>query len=340
MFRRIKKLKSKLGRRFWIVIILAVLLLVFVISRGKNKNGTAVAVVKRGTVSQELILTGQIGAEKHATLSFPTSGKIAWVGVAEGQMVRKGQALVSLDTTTLNAAYQQALNNYRNYQAAAESALDSVKDHSADETYAQKATRTAAESARDSAYDAVVAAEYNLKNSTLYAPFAGVVASLPFPSPGVNVTYADPQVEVVDPASIYFEVEADQSDVVNIQEKQKVMVVLDSYRDKEFSGIVSFVGYTPRPGEAGTIYKVKVEFVGDELKEILPRIGMTGDARFILSQKDDVLFVPPRFVHSDKDVKYVNLESANNKVRVSVGMEGEDRVEITGGVKEGDTLYD
>jgi RND family efflux transporter MFP subunit len=340
MFRRIKKLKSKLGRRFWIVIILAVLLLVFVISGGKNKNGTAVAVVKRGTVSQELILTGQIGAEKHATLSFPTSGKIAWVGVAEGQTVRKGQALVSLDTTTLNAAYQQALNNYRNYQAAAESALDSVKDHSADETYAQKATRTAAESARDSAYDAVVAAEYNLKNSTLYAPFAGVVASLPFPSPGVNVTYADPQVEVVDPASIYFEVEADQSDVVNIQEKQKVMVVLDSYRDKEFSGIVSFVGYTPRPGEAGTIYKVKVEFVGDELKEILPRIGMTGDARFTLSQKNDVLYVPPRFVNSDKDGRYVNLGSANHKVRVSVGIEGEDRVEITGGVKEGDTLYD
>ena len=214
-----------------------------------------------------------------------------------------------------------------------------MKNHSGDENFTQKATRTAAEVARDNAYDSVKAAEYNLANATLYAPFDGLITSLPFPSPGVNVNFSDPQVEILDPSSIYFEVNADQSEVISIREKQKVSIVLDSYRDKELTGEVSFVGYTPKAGEAGTVYKVKVVLAADAIKEILPRVGMTGDAKFILSRKENVLYAPIDFVHSDKDGKYVNLGKAGNKVRVSVGIENESVVEITNGVKEGDILY-
>lgn len=308
--------------------------------KNKAKNGSVTTTVQKGEVKEELVLTGSVKADKYATLYFPAAGKISAVYVKEGDWVKRGRALTSLDKTTLNTAYQQALNNYRNYQAAAENALDTVKDHSKDETFAQKATRTAAEVARDNAYDAVTAAKYNLDNSTLFAPFEGLIASLPFPSPGVNVGYTDPQVEILDPASIYFEVEADQSEVINIKEKQEVVIVLDSYRDKELFGVVSFVGYTPKAGEAGTIYRVKVLLISSQVEEVLPRIGMTGDAKFILSQKEDVFYAPPKYIHSDKDGKYVNLGGKDKKARVTIGIEGEERVEITSGVKEGDVLYD
>ncbi len=340
MIEKFKNLKRKLGRWFWVILIVVVLGIVgFFYFSNKNKNGSVTTIVQRGEVKEELILTGSVNADKHAILYFPAVGKISAVYVKEGDWVKKGRALTSLNKTTLNTVYQQALNNYRNYQAAAENALDIVKDHSKDETFAQKATRTAAEVARDNAYDAVTAAKYNLDNSTIFAPFEGLITSLPFPSPGVNVLYTDAQVEILDPASIYFEVEADQSEVINIKEEQKVVIVLDSYRDKELSGTVSFVGYTPKPGEVGTVYKVKVVLTNSEVEEVLPRIGMTGDAKFVLSQKEDVLYVPPKFVHSDKDGKYVNLGEKDKKTRITIGIEGEERVEITSGVKEGDTLY-
>jgi len=312
----------------------------FFFFRARGKKEAVTITVERGTVKEELILTGQVKAEKHATLSFPTSGKISWVGVTEGQKVYKGQALNSLDKIVLNTVYQQALNNYRNYQAAAESTLDSLKDNDSDETFAQKATRTAAEVARDNAYDAVKAAKYNLDNATLLAPFAGIITSLPFSNAGINVSFTDIQIEIVDPATLYFEVEADQSEVTDIKDGQEVAIVLDSYSDKEFKGKVSFVSYTPKEGEAGTVYKIKVVFEKGALGDNLPRIGMTGDAKFILSQKDNALFAPPRFINSDKEGKYINLGKIGNKVRVNIGVEGEDRVEITEGVKEGDTLYD
>jgi membrane fusion protein, multidrug efflux system len=341
LLNKLNSFRKKLGKWFWVILIILVIGVggYFLFGR-KSGSGTTSVAVQKGEVKEELVLTGSVMADKYAALSFPTGGKIAGVYVKEGEWVKKGRALTALDKVVLNAAYQQALNNYRNYQAAAENTLDSVKGHSADETFTQKATRTAAEVARDNAYDAVTAAEYNLRNSTLYAPFDGLITSLPFGSPGVNVNVTDMQVEILDPASIYFEVDADQSEVISIKEKQKVVIILDSYRDKEFSGEASFVGYTPKPNEVGTVYRVKVTLTNSDIKEILPRIGMTGDAKFILSQKENVLYAPVSFVHSDKDGRYVNLGKVGNKVRVTTGIENENVVEIVSGVKEGDVLYD
>ena len=293
----LKNFKTRLGKWFWVILIAVVLTAGFFVFRGKNKKEVSTVKVQKGLVRQELILTGSVNAEKYARLMFPTAGKISWVGVTEGEKVLRGRALTSLDTTSLNAAYQTALNNYRNYQAGAESALDSVKDHSGDETYAQKATRTAAEVARDNAWDAIKAAKYNLDNATIRAPFDGIISALPFPSPGVNVGFTDVQVEIVDPSTIFFDVDADQSEVKDLKVGQGVTIVLDSYRDRELGGAIAFISYTPKPGEAGAVYRVKVVFNDGALGDLTPRVGMTGDAEFIISQKDNVLFAPQRFIN-------------------------------------------
>jgi len=237
-------------------------------------------------------------------------------------------------------AYQQSLNNYRNYQAAVENALDSVKDHSGDETFAQKATRTAAEVARDNAYDSMIAAKYNLNNATILSPFAGIISSLAFANPGINITANDAIVEVVDPNSVYFEVDADQGDVTNIKTGQEVTIILDSFEGQEFSGTVSFVGITPKIGETGTIYKVKVKFLDNKVIENGVKVGMTGDAKFTLRESKNTLYVPIQFVNSDKDGKYINVGRLKNRVDVETGVEGEEVVEIKSGAGEGDTLYD
>jgi hypothetical protein len=70
------------------------------------------------------------------------------------------------------------------------------------------------------------------------------------------------------------------------------------------------------------------------------RIGMTGDAKFVLAQKENVLFVPPQFVNSDLSGKYLKLGKTNNKTFIETGLEGEDRIEIKGNVRVGDVVYD
>jgi RND family efflux transporter MFP subunit len=325
-------------KRIIILIILAVIIGIFFVFRSKNQTEPESAVVKRGTVKEELILSGSVKAEKHALLSFPSSGKISWVGVSEGQAVTKSQALISLDRVVLAAAYQQALNNYKNYQAAADNTLDTLQGNTGDESYSQRATRTAAEVARDNAYDALKAAKYNLDNATIYAPFPGIVTYLPYKNPGVNISLTDRVVEIVDPETIYFELNADQSDVIKISMGMDVEIVLDSYDEKVLTGKVVYVSLTPKSGEIETVYVVKI--LMDKFDDKLARVGMTGDAKLILSKKDNVPYVPIDFINSDKEGQFVNSGKPGNKVYVETGIESEDFVEILNGINEGETVYD
>jgi len=334
--------KSKATKRR--VIFVVVLLLVaggiaFSVIR-KNAASVETTTVQKGTIKEELILSGEVKAEKYVQMTFPVGGKIAWVGVAEGDTVRKGQALSSIDSTTLDAAYQQARATLRKYEATVDYVHDSLKDKATTETYSERDTRTTAEVNKDYAYDAFRAAEYNLKNAMLYAPFAGVVTQIGQTSPGVNIMVTETQIELLDPATIYFEVTADQDEIVNIKNGDQVAVVLDSFSDKELKGLVSYVGFTPKEGESSTVYEIKIKLTEGEYEGLNYKLGMTGDAKFVLSQKDDALYVPNNFVNSDKNGKYVYLGNKKNKLYIKVGIEGEENTEIVGDVKEGDKLVD
>lgn len=336
-----QKLAGRLtGRRLLFIAALFVVGLVFwrLVIYPRNKD-VKTHEVKKDTVSEILILSGEVKALEHANLRFQSSGEITWVGVSEGDKVKKGQALARLDTRSLYAAHQQAKADLRNAQATLDRVYDDVKGHDTDETFTQKETRTAAEIAKDKAYWALQIAEENLANAVLTAPFDGVVAQITNPFTGMSVLYTKSQFEVVNPETVYFEVTADQNDVNKLKEGQKVNITIDPLLNKEFEGEVVHIGYTPITGEIGSMYAVKVEFL-DEVNPLELRVGMTGDAKFILSRKENVLSAPTSFVNTDKKGEYVNKGDKDNKVYIEIGIEGEDNIEVKEGVKEGDILYD
>ncbi len=338
-----KKVRFYKKKKFWIISIIVLAVFGFAYFKVLSlKSGAVVSIeIKKGTVEEVLTLSGEISADEYAKLTFPSSGEISWVGVKEGQEVKKDQALTKLDTVVLNAVYQQARATLRAAEATVENIHDQVKDHSGDETFAQKDARTTAEATKDRAYESYIAAEYNLRNSLLISPFNGLVTYLAHPYPGVNVLMTETQIEVINPESIYFDVAGDQSEVIDITKEQKVTIVLDSLPEEKLQGTVDFIGYTPKAGEAGTVYKIKVKFLKDNFDFNKFRIGMSGDAKFILSRKENVLYVPPKFISSDPKGKYVNLGKLNNKVYVQVGIEGEDSTEIISDkIKEGDIVFD
>ncbi|MFC1710174.1 efflux RND transporter periplasmic adaptor subunit [Patescibacteria group bacterium] len=326
------------------VVILLIIIAVIVgwkyYSNQKAQRGAKTETVKVGVIREELILTGDVVADLHAQMKFPTSGKLSWMGVSEGDWVWKGQALASLDRTTLDAAYQQARSNLRKYDATVDRVHDDLKDKDSTETFTEIETRVTAEATKDYYWDAFRTAEYNLRNANLYAPFAGLVTYISSSFGGVNVLFSDIQVELVDPKTIYFDVSADQSEVTSLKVGQKAIVVLDSFPDKEFEGEISYISYTPKAGEVGAVYEIKVIFPQEDPDFNKVRVGMTGDARFTLSEKMDALYIPVEFLNTDKQGKYVNLSRLNNKVYVEIGVEGEDTVEIIGDVKEGDVVFD
>ncbi|HJX45597.1 MAG TPA: efflux RND transporter periplasmic adaptor subunit [Patescibacteria group bacterium] len=334
------KIRFTKRRLIFLGILVLVITGIFIISSRRLKKEIVSTKVEKGTVAEELILTGEIRAEKYAKLTFPTSGKLAWIGVSEGMLVKKGQALSSLDRTTLDAAYQQTLSTLRKYEATVDKVHDDLKNKDTTETYSERDTRTTAEANKDYAYDAFRAAEYNLKNAVLIAPFDGFITYIGNTTPGVNVVFTDTQIELLDPKTIYFEVTADQSEVIDLAIDTEVSIILDSFSETELKGKTSYISYTPKSGESSTVYRIKIIF--SDLNNILEklRIGMSGDVKFILSQKDNILFVPSRFVNSDKKGKFINLGKMGNKVYIETGIEGEENTEIIGDIKEGDIIFD
>ena len=324
-----------------VIIVLVVVLLggVFFLRSGNGNGELEEARVERGDVTEEMILSGVIAAEQHAQLAFSSSGKISWIDVVEGQVAKKGQALAKLDTVALNASLQRARADLRAAEANAQEVLDDVKGNDSDETFEEKNLRTAAEVARDKAYEAVIIAEQSLREATLIAPFAGLVTFVENPFAGVNVVAGATQVVIVNPETIHFLVAADQTEVIEIASGEKVKIVLDA-NDEELGGEVSHISLTTIPGEVGSVYSVKLKFSGELSGEFVYRIGMTGDAHFVLNEKKNVLYVPTDFLKSDSGGDYVLVNEGKDKAYVEVGLEGEVRTEVVGGLSEGARIYD
>jgi RND family efflux transporter MFP subunit len=129
-----------------------------------------VAPVQRGEVSRPVRAAGTVGAKDRRDLSFKVGGLVARVDAREGDPVRKGQVLASLDATELEAGVRQAregLEKARRDRARARTlvAAEVIPRASAED----------AETATAVAEAALQAAEFNLRHAVLVAPDDGWV---------------------------------------------------------------------------------------------------------------------------------------------------------------------
>lgn len=335
----IRKLKFKLTKRR--IIVLVVLLAVggfffYRSQQAKNKD-IETATVARGLVEEQLVLSGELKATNDTSLQFNTSGKLAWVKVKEGDVVKAGQALMQLDTKELNSIYQRAASDLRSADASVAKVHDDLKDKGNSETYAEKETRTTAEVAKDKAYEAYLIAKNNLESATLKAPFAGVVTYLAHASPGMNISLASVQAKIVDPTTIYLSVSADQTEVSSFAVGDRASIIFDAFEETPVEGTITSISFSPSEEESGTVYPINIALASNT--DYSYRVGMTADAKFILKKKENVLYVPAKYVKNDKKGKYVMVAN-NKKEYVTVGIEGEDRIEIEGNIHEGDIVFD
>ena len=328
--------------KYWKKVLLVIILIggiIFFVSKGNNKD-IKTSEIKRGDLQEELVLSGEVDATNYAKLSFETSGKIVYIGVTEGEKVNKGKLISKIDSTVLNSNYQIAMSNLRIYDATAQNVLDQVKDNSNDETFAQKDLRTAAEANKDKAYEAVIIAKRNLDGASLYAPFSGIVTYLAHPFVGVYTTLGAVEAEIIDPNTMYFDVLADQTEVTKLSVGQKVEIVLDPFEEKTFEGKVSNISFVPKVGESGSVYSIKISFANVDLQKSQFKMSMTGDAKFVVSEKKNVLYVPNNFVKQDKDGRFVKPTSKGEKKYIETGIESEEYTEIIGDITEGQMIYD
>lgn len=316
-----------------------------IFSANAKKNKAGLYTVKRQNLTEVLSLAGEIEAQEKASLRFQTSGLLTWVGVKEGDYVKKYQALASLDKRDLQNSMGKLLNTYSKSRWDFEQAQADNKNWQ---------TLGMTDLARDTVKRTLDKYQFDLNNSvlavesqalalkfaTLWTPIEGVVTNIDAPFAGTNVTPATATFEVINPKTVYFSATADQTEIVSFTLGMTSKVILDSFPDEEFAGEVKSIGFTPKTGESGTVYELKVSFdvntLGDKIK-----MGMTGDADFVLKEIKDVLVIPEGYLKKENGKYTVTVLEMGRKVKkeVTIGDSVEGMTEIREGLNEKDIIY-
>lgn len=282
-FRNFKKRHISARRIILLAIFLILLAIVWepVATRLQKSDQKEPAVVTKEDIEVTISASGSIAADEEVSLSFPSTGKLVWIGVREGDSVRRGQGLAKLDTTKLNSDYNRSLSDLRDAQATLERVYDEVKGHETDETFKQKETRTSAEVAKDKAYEAVRKAEKDLKDAVLITPFAGIVSEI---SKGMIVgAFVLPQekITIVNPTKFYFRALVDEVDYSKIKLGASAEISLDAFDEEKFQGTVYYIGKSTAFSSTGaSVVPVKVKLDYD--KRFI--FGLSGEAEFVLEE--------------------------------------------------------
>ncbi len=327
----------------WYIVVVLIAIAGYFIYRYSVQNANAnqnTYTVKREKLEEKLFLSGDLNVEERVVLKFQSGGRLAWVGVEEGDRVQKNQGIASLDQRLLQKTLQKYLNSYSKQR----NTFDQTVDNNDQLTLGlsvdlrHQAQRLIDQGQMD-LNNAVLDVELQTlakENAYLNTPIDGIVTRIDTPEAGQNVSVTD-QFEIINPDTMYFSIAVEQSDVVKMFEDQQGAVVLDAYPEEEIRGTVTSIGFIPRADESGTTYEVKMKL---ESIGIQPRVGMTGDVEFVLNEIPSAIAIPFDYVDEQEDGTYVykQIDNSFEKVKITTGAEYDGMVEIKKGLLEGDVI--
>jgi RND family efflux transporter MFP subunit len=313
--------------------------------------------------------TGYVVAQRKAAIASKATGRLDWLGVAEGSRVKAGEVIARLDNRDVTAQAQSAQANVNAVRAAfdqakaeeweavatlkrnqdllargfvSQSALDSAKmraDRAAAGVANAKAVIAVAEA---NARNAQVAVDYTL----IRAPFDGVIVSknanvgdmvTPFSSA------ADSKGAVVAMADLgTLEVEADvsESSLAKIKVGQPCEITLDALPDTRFRGRISRMVPTVDRAKATVMTKVQFDAIDPRiLPEMSAKVSFLSQEVTAEQQKALVAVHPDALaVGESGPVLFVIRDGKVNEVRVVRGDKVGDLVAITGDVRTGEKV--
>lgn len=333
----------RINLKFWVwgVILGLIILVIFVGGRSFLKSrqpSLQTTTVTSGSIQQVVSASGKIKAGKEVELKFQTSGRLAWVGVKEGDRVNDWQAIAQLDQTELLKNLEKALRDYsKERNDFEEDRQVTYKDKIITDTIKRILEKNQWD--LDKAVLDVELKDLALKYSTLITPISGVITRIDTPIAGVNIISASTVFTISDPESVVFSAQIDEVDIGNIREDQEATLTLDAYPNQNFRGKVTKVAFSAvATAGGGTAFPVEISLPENTNQRF--RIGMNGDAEIITDRKDKTLIVPQEAI-AEKDGKTYLLLSENDspkEVEILTGLAGDETVEILEGAKAGDRV--
>ena len=325
--------------------------------------------VTTGNVEATLANTraGTVEACQRTKLSTIVGGRIEFLGVKEGDKVKKGQLLLKLwnDDQQAQASLSQTqivLAGKRSVEVciAAVNAEKEAKRQT--ELHAkgfvsnsrEEAARSDAEVRRASCNTAradVAQAEARLRATkveqgrvALYAPFDGTIAKIvgelgEYSTPSPPGVQTPPAIDLIDESCLYIKAPMDEVDAPKIIAGQPVRVTLDALPGKTLAGKVRRVApYVSAIEKQARTVDIEVELDQPEAAGKL-LVGYSADVEIILDSRHGVLRIPTATIQEGGRVLVFNTTNGKLEERqIKAGLANWEYTEVIDGLAAGDRI--
>ncbi|PWT74236.1 MAG: efflux RND transporter periplasmic adaptor subunit, partial [Proteobacteria bacterium] len=293
----------------------------------------------------ELNATGYVVAQRKAAVASKATGRLEWLGVAEGSEVKAGQVIARLESRDVEASREHALANVAVAQANVELGYAELRDATRNLKRSREliAKRFISEAAHDTAvtrYEKarasihsleasvavaranVKAAQLAIDQTLIRAPFDGVVLTK-HANVGDNITPFSNAIDtkgavvtIADMRTLEVEADVSESSLAKIKVGQPVEVQLDAVGEQRFQGTVNRI--VPTVDRAKATVLVKIGFVERD-ERVLP--DMSAKVAFLerhisVDQTRPLTVVPAAAVFARDGDKYAYVVKDGRAQRV------------------------
>jgi RND family efflux transporter MFP subunit len=350
-----------------------VLLVAFLLLRGGRPVEVETAVARSAAEAGNasvLDASGYVTARRIATVSSKITGKVREVMIEEGQRVKEGEVLATLDAVDAGAQQQLSRAQLASAQSQlaeaqaqltlAERTLKRQRELAAQQLIAASAL-DAAVADRDSraarlaslrravrvAEDQVAIATIGVDNTVIRAPFTGVIVTkaaqpgeMISPISGGGGSIRTGIGTLVDMDSLEVQVDVNEAYIGRVQPKMPVEAVLNAYPEWKIPGEV--IAIVPTADRSKATVKVRIALKSKDAR-IVPDMGVR--VSFLETARPGApkptgVVVPARAVVEAEGRKFafVVADGKAARVEVAIAEERDADVRVTQGLKAGDVV--
>ena len=348
----------------WIITLLIIIVLFFVFVPPLLSNSVEVELTTASMQSPSesdavLSASGYVVAQRKAAVASKGTGRLVYLGVVEGDKVKKNQILARIDDSDIKA---QLLEAKANLEFNAAGLNDAKKNYERQQALLKTGSTTESNlEAAETNYKKVLASiniakarvqemEVALENTLIRAPFDGTVLTknadvgemvAPLGA-GANARAA--VVTMADMSSLQVEADVSEANIEKISIGQDCQISLDAYPNDYYQGYVAKI--IPTADRSKGTVTVKVGFKNYD-NRVLPEMSakiifLKNNSEKSLTNEKPVLVIPNSALvkRDNNDVVFEVRQGIAVEINVTTGKSLGDYTEIKSGLKNGDEVID
>lgn len=287
-------------------------------------------------LTKTLEVSGLLDAQEKATLRFALGGKLVYLGVKEGDTIKKNQVIAGIDQQELKKRLSQDLNSYTQERLTWEQTLDDLEDQAP--TTANGRDKQIAQLQLDNTVASVEVRDIAIKETRLISPIKGILVTAPATTTGINLLATD-VFEVINPETLVFKAAVDESEIAQVAIGQTAEITLDAYPDDPFTTQISYISPKSQSTATSTVFLIRLPVAGDPLLTRY-RLGMNGDVVITLETKKNVLSIPLDATKQRDGKTFVDVKTADATAEreITVGLETDEFIEVLSGLQTEDQV--